>query len=291
MFAPSNNTIMKKLLYLLIFLLPIGLSSCNEIQKKFQDLKISTIGAEKSASNQKVETAPSVTASSMVDAKDSKTGASGYFVLADGTYSNTTDYVVPNLTTDFLERLINKVRIEGGGLIWVSYIDAKSRDNESLFIKVRRPVAGGSQKPNFMTNGAINFKKNKAAWEAQNHKAIMDSALEAQQFSKMKQEFLDNAYSLLKNKVYLKSVRNQLSDVVGSLESAMKVLTDAKRNNAIKDCSIIGFSDFENDPKCKALQLNPAVKVYNLISQPGKSKSVIPSSMEVIDTDYLFSIL
>lgn len=283
---------MKSPFYFFVFLLPIiGLSSCNEIQKQFPNLKVTSVSAIKDESNQKAAQGFSESASSKVDGKVSKVGAAGYFILADGTYSTSTDYVVPKLDASFLERLINKVRSDGGGLIWVSYIDARSRDNESLFIKVPQPAIGALTKPNFMAEGGINFKKKKTAWESQNRINVSDSIAEAQQFSKMKQEFLDDAYALLRNKVYIKSERNKHSDVTGSLESAMKVLTDAKRNKAIKDCTIIGFSDFENDPNCPALQLDPAVKVYNLISQPGHAKSVIPGAMEVIDVNYLLTIL
>jgi len=282
---------MKTLLFILVLLLPIGLSNCTEIQKKFSNLSVSSISPAKNSFVQKVGEGINENSTATGQGNESKKSITGYFVLGDGTYSNTMDYVVPRLNTSFLERLINKCRLEGGGFIWVSYIDAKSRDNETLFIKVSAPVHGTIAKPNFMADGAINYKKKKTAWESQYRKVVSDSLAEVQQFSKMKQKFLDDSYSLLKNKVYIKSERNRLSDVTGSLESAMKVLTDAKRNNVIQNCAIIGFSDFENDPDCPALQPDPAVKVYNLISQPGKAKSVMPGTMEVIDVDYLFSTL
>jgi hypothetical protein len=282
---------MKNILLTLVLLLPLGLSNCTEIQKKFSDLTVSSNSVAKNVSAQKVGGGINENSTATEHDNESKVSITGYFVLGDGTYSNTMDYVVPRLSTSFLERLINKCRLEGGGFVWVSYIDTKSRDNETLFIKVSAPVHGTTAKPNFMAEGAVNYKKRKLAWESQYRKVLADSLAEAQQFSKMKQKFLDDSYSLLKNKVYIKSERNKLSDVMGSLESAMKVLTDAKRSNVISNCAIIGFSDFENDPDCPAMQADPAVKVYNLISQPGKAKSAIPGSVEVIDVDYLLSIL
>lgn len=282
---------MKNILLTLVLLLPLGLSNCTEIQKKFSDITVSSNNVVKNVSAQKVGEGTYENPTTKGMGNESKVGITGYFVLGDGTYSNSIDYVVPRLNTSFFERLINKCRLEGGGLIWVSYIDAKSRDNETLFIKVPAPVQGTIAKPNFMADGAINYKEKKTAWESQYRKVVSDSLAEVQQFLKMKRKFLDDSYSLLKNKVYIKSERNKLSDVIGSLESAMKVLTDAKRNNVIQNCAIIGFSDFENDPDCPELQPDPAVKVYNLISQPGKAKSVIPGSMEVIDVDYLLSII
>ena len=99
------------------------------------------------------------------------------------------------------------------------------------------------------------------------------------------------ANSMLRDKVYIKSVRNELSDVSGSVESAIKILSDAKRDNVIQEGILIGFSDFENDPVCMPLKPDPTIRVFNLISQPGKSKNCVIGSQEIMDIDYLLSIL
>ena len=274
---------MKTPLLLLIFLLLLGLSNCTDTDTRFSKLTSSLItNKEKKIDESNKFSESTAKVNQMVR---------GFFILPDGTYSTSKDYVVPKLSSTFLEKIIDKLRTDGGGLIWLSYIDDKSKDNATLFLRVPSVKARMVSRPNFMASGAINFKKEKLKWENQNRTETLDSIKEAEQFQSKKQRFLDDAYSMLKNQVYVKSERNKLSDVSGSIESALKVLNDAKRNNVIQDCYLVGFSDFENDPDCPAIQLDPAIKAYNLISQPGKAKSVIPGSMEVTDVDYLLSIL
>ena len=150
---------------------------------------------------------------------------------------------------------------------------------------------GTSPKPNFMANGAVSYKKLKLEWETNHLREISDSLSEVEQFSLKKKEMLYAANSMLRDKVYIKSVRNELSDVSGSVESAIKILSDAKRDNVIQEGILIGFSDFENDPVCMPLKPDPTIRVFNLISQPGKSKNCVIGSQEIMDIDYLLSIL
>lgn len=274
---------MKTLLFILTLILPLAaLNSCSDVQGSISEIK-QGIGFDKvfnfvmgNNSDKKV-----VVESTIVR---------GTFFLADGTYSTSTDYVVPRINIPFLKVYIEKLRNKGGGYVWLSYIDNASKDNECLFIKVTISLHT-SPKPNFMGGGAISYQKNLRNFEALHSKELKDSILEVSDFIAREQKFLDAANSLLNQKVYVKSSRNTLSDVSGSVKSAIKVLTDARRNNLITDCALIGFSDFQNDPVCPALQPDPSVKVFNLISQPGKSKNCVSGSQEVMDVDYLFSIL
>ena len=282
---------MKNFIYMFLGLtLILGLSNCSEVQKKLQMAGFSF------GSDPKNEGEPGKAFGFFKTGNDSRVTVAngnqirGIYLLADGTYSTSIDYVVPRLNTTFLEVLIDKLRHNGGGYIWLSYIDDASKDNECLYLKITTSLIT-TEKPNFMESGAVNYQKNLKKFEALHSKEMNDSILEVSEMNNRKQKFLDAAYSLLNQKVYLKSYRNKLSDVSGSVQSANKVLTDARRNSMITDCILVGFSDFQNDPDCPALQVDSSVKVFNLISQSGKSKNCISGSQEVMDSDYLLSIL
>jgi len=215
---------------------------------------------------------------------------SGYYILADGTYSTFQDYTVPKLKISFLKILINRLRAKNGGAIWLSYIDNNSKNNQTLFILIPRPLKVKS-KTNFMLKGAIHFQEEKQNWEVHHAQEIADSVNEARLFDQKVQGFLQKAKTLLQTKVYVRSFRNQMSDVTGSVKSAIQTLHEAKENQIVQYCTIIGFSDFQNDPPDSTLKPDPSIRVYNLISQPGKAKNSVPGSHEISDVDYLLSIL
>lgn len=262
---------MKRSIYTFAFVLVlVTMNSCSNFQNKVRGLLSS-----KPASSSTQVSHPEKT---------------GYYILADGTYSTFQDYTVPKLKISFLKILIDRLRTKNGGAIWVSYIDNNCKNNQTLFILVPKPLHTKS-KTNFMAKGAIHFQQEKKDWEIHHAQEVADSANEMKTFVQKEQEFLQKAKTLLQTKVYVKSYRNQMSDVTGSVRSAIQTLHEAKENQIVQNCTIIGFSDFQNDPPDSTLKPDPSIRVYNLISQPGKAKNSVPGSHEISDVDYLLSIL
>jgi hypothetical protein len=215
----------------------------------------------------------------------------GYFIIADGTYSGQVIYSVPKLNTDILFRIIQDCRSHGSGWIWVSYLDNKSSDNEILVYEVNKALMT-SPKPGKKEGGYINHKQVLEVWKKKHELEFADSIAEHKKFNADSKEFLNQVEKLLSSKVYVRSERNRQSDVVKSVNSATQVLTNALFLGNITDATIIGFSDFENDPNNdEVIPLNPQIKVYNLISQPGASKNAIKSSVELESIQSIYKVL
>ena len=282
---------MKNVLYMILALsLTLFMSSCTEILEKFKNFEPASRSEinKDTAFGKVLKLFKSGTEEKVVVLKNDQ--IKGIYLLPDGTYSTSSEYVVPKLTDTFLNALIDKLRNAGGGYIWLSYIDDVSKDNECLYVRVTSCLHTNSA-PDYMSDGAVNYQKNRKNFLALREKELKDSIREASEMKIKKQNFLAAANSLLTQKVYVKSDRNKLSDVKGSVQSAIKVLSDARRNGLITECLLIGFSDFQNDPDCPKMQPDSSIKVFNLISQPGKSKNCVSGSQEVMDVDYLLSIL
>ena len=216
----------------------------------------------------------------------------GIVLIADGTYSGLSTYKVPTLTCGLTKQIIEGLRTHGGGIVWVSYIDNNSNDNEMLQMEVKPARLCPTPSPTVQKSGYVNFPKEKAKWEQIHQQEIDDSIADDKRFYELKGQFIDEVNRLLSSKVYVQSTRNKWSDVNGTILSAKVILNNALSSGRIDDPIIVGFSDFEHDAMVNvSIEPDNRIKVYNLISQPGKSKRTIVESVELItENDVLNAI-
>lgn len=225
------------------------------------------------------------------DSLDGLTKKTGIVLLADGTYSGTQFYVVPPLTINFVSILIDKMRSSGGGTIWVSYIDDRSQDNECISFDVPPPLSVPYDPPTVLKTGYIKFRMEKQKWQQNYDRLKQDSINELLEFNKARLEFIKRLDTILTTKVYVRNSRNLRSDVNGSVMSAQNILRQALQFGHIHNAYIIGFSDFEDNVRTSEFTPENAIKIFNLISQPGRSNKSITSSIELVsENDVLKSI-
>ncbi|MBL0335658.1 MAG: hypothetical protein IPP73_10260 [Chitinophagaceae bacterium] len=200
-------------------------------------------------------------------------------VIADGTGSGYTQYSVPKVEQTYLNRMADSIHTNGGGRLWLSYIDNDSKNNQCLYL----PIPGSilkETKPS-IGSGETSFEADdkKKAWEKRVAGFSQDSANHEAAYQKAKEKFLNDCVLILTKKIYLPgSPQNQWSDVIGSLNSSFETF------NAITDTLpahkyVVAFSDLQHDaPQLKpAPKLNSIPKGLTLIAvnpAPGSSKNV-----------------
>ena len=216
----------------------------------------------------------------------------GIVLLADGTYSGSNTYKVPELNFHFVAQVIDSLYMNGGGIVWVTYIDNSSDDNETLQFEVPMIARCTTKFPTIKETGYVKYPQAKANWVKLHQQEVADSLAKSKDFTEKKDKFLTSVNKLLMKTVYVQSSRNQWSDVNGTVESAGKMLEVALQNRRIDEGYIVGFSDFEHDAKKNStLAIESRLKVFNIISQPGKSKRSVPESVEMVtEQDVLRSI-
>lgn len=223
---------------------------------------------------------------------EAKNEIPGFYFLADGTYSTSSEYMVPKLTPATIDSLIGYYRsCSRTAHLWVSFIDNNGKDNDCLYFEIIAPKTT-SKRPGANEGGYIKHEKVMADWKLKQDAELRDSINECNAFSKRKSEFISGLTALLNNKVYVRSPRNQFSDVVGSLNSANRMLTDQVELEKITAPFIIGFSDFQNDPPVQfPFSVDSRIRVFNLISQPGASRNSVLHSTEMVSPQDLLKVI
>lgn len=216
----------------------------------------------------------------------------GVVLIADGTYSGKSTYKIPELNFLFVGQVIDSLYVNGGGIVWVTYIDNYSDDNETLQLEVPMIARCATKFPTIKETGYVKYPQAKADWEKLHQHEVADSLAKSKDFAEKKGEFLISVNNLLKGTVYVQSSRNQWSDVNGTVESAGKILEFALQTQRIDEGYIVGFSDFEHDAKKNStVTIDSRLEIFNMISQPGKSKRSVDESVELVtEQDVLRSI-
>jgi len=247
-----------------LFLLGLLALSCNSIKNEAQSILFQKKDITKESQHKK-----------------------GIVLIADGTYSGSQYYVVPQLTVEFTSFIISKLRCNGGGMLWVTYIDNLSQDNECLSLEIPTPLNVSSNPPKVNETGYVKHKKVKKDWQNRHDKLLRDSLKEVETFNQLQTQFIEKLYFILQNKVYVQSNRNKWSDVNGSVSSAQIILKQALNSKLIDRAFIVGFSDFEDDAKKSAYTPVTDIQIFNIISQPGKSRNSIKGSIEIVSENEL----
>lgn len=216
----------------------------------------------------------------------------GIVLVADGTYSGSSIYKVPMLSSSFVSQIIDSLRENRGGIIWVTYIDNISDDNETIQFEVPVKRICSTPMPTVKDMGYLKLPEEKSKWEKIHQQELNDSLVESKIFRENKLTFVQKVNQLLTSTVYVHSARNQWSDVNGTINSAIKILEIAIDNQSVEEGYIVGFSDYEDDAKRYETEIiDEKLKVYNLISQPGKSKRTISKSIELISEQDVLRII
>jgi hypothetical protein len=200
------------------------------------------------------------------------------FAIFDPSGSGRNTYSVPRIDTAYVKKLIKRIRDNGSGDLWVSYIDKDALNNNVLHISVARaPVK--PQKPE-RTAGEPRIKFNERT--AEYEKAIdgyqrqiehSNQAFEGKvnQFAKEVQRMIKKAYAPKKS-------GDDYSDVIGSINTGNRALSsiDTADTN-FRTLLLIsdGVQDLKPGSKPTELKAIPSDIQMITVNHSGSDKNVV----------------
>jgi len=216
------------------------------------------------------------------------------YCIADGTYSVNTDYAIPQINKEFIERIIDSIHYNGSGKFWITYIDKDSKNNRNIYIAIP-PLARTETYPKEINGeSSFDYEDRIVKWKENISKYSIDSIAKETTYYQRKSEFIKKCDSLLKTTVYVKSSENRFSDVIGTLNSIFKSLGKSSEVNVQK--FVIAFSDLQQDtPNLKQIpELEPVPEKVTLIAtnpSPGSSNACTDEVEELDSPERVFETI
>ena len=216
------------------------------------------------------------------------------YCIADGTYSVNTDYAIPQIDINFIEKMIDSIHINGSGKFWLTYIDKASKNNRTLYFAIPEFTQTEQYPKERNGESSFDYQDRISKWKENISKSRIDSTEKERTYNERKKEFIIKCDSLLNHTVYVKSNENRFSDVVGTLNSSFRSLAGNTTSNTQK--IIVAFSDLQHDmPDSKQVpELDPIPERVTLIATnpaPGSSDMITEDAEEVDSPERVFEIV
>lgn len=208
------------------------------------------------------------------------------FLIADPTGSTYQDYAIPKIDTTFIGNLSDVIYHNGGGYLWLSYIDRNSKNNKVVYANILSPLQRTQKPARFGGETYYEFDKRIKKYNVSMKYFVRDSLNNYNKYRSNKRQFLELCEELL-NRIYVKhSPDNMWSDVIGSMNAAFYSLNTVPDGPVNK--YLICFSDLQQDtpylnPKPKLKSIPQDIKILVINPVPGSSKMV---TNRVVDIDY-----
>lgn len=222
---------------------------------------------------------------------ETKTAA---YVIADPTGSTYLDYAIPQVDTNFISQLADKIYQRGGGYIWLSNIDRNSKNNKVLYASITAPLIKNKKPERFSGETYNEYDKRVKKYMSDTRYFNQDSLKNYHGYLSKKREYLILCNDLL-NSIYIKgSPDNQWSDVIGSLNGAfysLSTISDSAINKYV-----VAFSDLQQDtPNLNykpTLNSIPAdIKLLAVNPVPGSSKMITNNALVLDNPDRVFDYI
>lgn len=183
------------------------------------------------------------------------------YFLADGTDVETRRTAVPHLDTAYMAQVIDLLLANGGGKVWLNWVDKLSGDNEALYLDLPVVTNAWSIPERKSMESEDDYRKRLRALQPDSIKQAEAYQRAMDRIAARRARFLADAQRLLETVVYPHgNKQHSQSDVHGAMNNAYRVLSgpaDAVPANKL----IVGFSDlwhFVGKSKPIALDRMPA---------------------------------
>lgn len=192
------------------------------------------------------------------------------YFLADGTDVETKRTAIPQLDTAYMAQVIDLLLANGGGKVWLNWVDAFSSDNEALYLDLPVVANTWSMPERKSMESEDDYRKRLRALQPDSIKHAVAYQRSMDRIAARRARFLADAQRLLDTVVYpYGHTQHSQSDVHGAMNNAYRVLNgpaDAVPANKL----IVGFTDlwhFVGKSKPIALDAMPA-NVETIIVYP-----------------------
>ena len=214
-------------------------------------------------------------------------------IIADGTGSTSGTYAIPQVTTEWLEACIDRIRNTGGGSLFLTKVDRDSRNNQVHNLTIPQAAYVPARPAHRPGVTSFDYNREVETWEKTIPKYRRDSIDASQRFARKRVDFLKMAANYLQTEVYHQGLDNQASDLIGTLNSANGALKDISDPTANK--YIVAFSDMEHFPMrnfpSKELMPIPSDTELIMVNPATGSTDMVTDAREVSSPDRVLDIL
>jgi hypothetical protein len=149
----------------------------------------------------------------------------GCFVIFDPSGSTSSTYSVPKIDTTYVKQFVEKIRENGDGDIWVTFIDQEAFNNQILYFKVAGKPVKLEAPVRHPGESRIVFNNREAEYKME-IKASEEDAEKAQQlFLSQLSSYLADCNDMIQKQYASRSKSADWSDISGSMNAATRTFS------------------------------------------------------------------
>jgi len=146
------------------------------------------------------------------------------YVIADGSGSGQNQYGVPILRLTAIEQLFDSIAANGGGHLWLNWVDANGDNNRPLHVSVPSLPSRPQLRARYAGELPLQYGKIKKQYQSDSVVFIQKLAEAMTKINSLKADFFPKVSVQLLEIYAAKSVAEDYSDIVPVLNSAFKSL-------------------------------------------------------------------
>ena len=149
----------------------------------------------------------------------------GCFVIFDPSGSTSSTYSVPKIDTTYVKLLVEKIRENGYGEVWVTFIDKDAFNNPIVYFNVTEQPAKLELPVRIPGESRIAFNKRKDVY-AKGMKSYVATSLKYQaKFQAELAKFLTDCNSIIQKEYGVRPRNEDWSDIIGSVNAATRTFS------------------------------------------------------------------
>ena len=146
------------------------------------------------------------------------------FCIFDPSGSGKSTYSVPIITVDFIKQLISSIAEKGIGELWLTFVDRSALNNKVLHFSVPEKMKSFEAPIRNSGERKGEFDKRLAEFKADSVKNVSKLDVELQDCNASKGLFLRQCSEMIGSGYAPKKLKEDYSDVIGSLNAAIRSL-------------------------------------------------------------------
>lgn len=211
------------------------------------------------------------------------------FCIFDPSGSGRTTYSVPYVTVEFFQQLIDLISGRGSGELWVTFIDRNASNNKVIYLKILSKSEALVPPTRYSGELKGEFDRRLLAFKSDSLKFAVQNDQLAKQYSKERIRFLAECREMIKTSYAPKSITEDYSDVIGSLNAACRTFTTIEHDSLhFRSILLIsdGVQDIPKGDRPKTLTNIPQDILLVTVNNSGSQNSVVSGrSLEVDNLD------
>jgi len=144
------------------------------------------------------------------------------FMIIDGSGSGRSSFAVPQVDTTYVKQVLDKIRKNGTGELWLTYIDASALNNEVLYFAIPEKRVAPVQPERQGGESMRAFSERTQAYEKDLEKYRAEAPEAEKQYESELRQFLQKCQGMISEAYAPKAKHEDFSDVTGSVNAALR---------------------------------------------------------------------